>query len=54
LEHAVVASLVATGLAHRLNLGDDKLQTVAMAGLFHDVGKLYIPLRQDSCPTCLM
>lgn len=42
LEHAVVTSLVAASVARGLNLGEDKLQTVATAGLFHDVGKLYI------------
>lgn len=42
LQHHILASLLASGLARKLGLDDDKLQTVATAGLFHDVGELYI------------
>lgn len=42
LGHYVVASLLSAGIARQLNLNEDKLQNVATAGLFHDVGKLYI------------
>ena len=42
LQHYILAGLLASSLARQLNLADDKQQTVATAGLFHDVGKLYI------------
>lgn len=42
LQHYILASLLASGLARKLNLSEDNQRTVATAGLFHDVGKLYI------------
>ena len=42
LQHYILASLLASGLAGKLNLDEGQQRTVAIAGLFHDVGKLYI------------
>jgi len=42
LQHYILAGLLASSLARKLNLGEDSQRTVATAGLFHDVGKLYI------------
>jgi len=42
LQHYILVSLLASDLARKLNLGEDSQRTVATAGLFHDVGKLYI------------
>lgn len=42
LQHCIVASLVAAGLGRKLRLNEDRLLSLATAGLFHDVGKLYI------------
>lgn len=43
LEHAVVASLLAMGLAHKLeSAATGKQRVLCVAGLMHDVGELYI------------
>lgn len=42
LQHYIVASLVAASVARKLDLSEERLQAAASAGLFHDVGKLYI------------
>lgn len=42
LQHYILVSLLASGLARKLSLDEGNLQTVATAGLLHDVGELYI------------
>jgi len=42
LQHAVLVSLVAVYLAQRCGLGMNDQNTVALAGLLHDIGELYI------------
>jgi len=41
-EHAVAVCVVATSLAVRAGLPDSALATVALTGLIHDIGELYI------------
>ncbi len=48
LEHAVGVAMLAMGLARRLHAGDvERQRTLAIAGLVHDVGELYLD------PQCL-
>lgn len=42
LGHYLVVTLVAIALANQLRLDDGRRQTIAIAGLFHDIGELYI------------
>lgn len=43
LEHAVAVSLLAMGLHHRVDPGNGEgIKTAMVAGLYHDVGELYI------------
>lgn len=42
LAHSVMVSLVAVCLAKKMGLGENEQSTVALAGLLHDIGELYI------------
>lgn len=42
MAHSVMVSLVSICLGKKMNLSDDELTTVALAGLLHDIGELYI------------
>lgn len=42
LAHSVMVSLVSVCLAKKMGLGESEQSTVALAGLLHDIGELYI------------
>lgn len=42
LEHCVMVSLVSVCLANRMGLGEKEQKVIALAGLLHDIGELYI------------
>jgi HD-GYP domain-containing protein (c-di-GMP phosphodiesterase class II) len=42
LKHSVMVSLIAICLAKKMGLSDDDQASVALAGLLHDIGELYI------------
>ena len=42
-EHSVNVGVLAVSFGHTLGLGTAELEILGMAGLFHDVGKTYVP-----------
>jgi hypothetical protein len=42
LRHSVLATLTALAMGIKLNLNDSTLSSLAMAGILHDVGELYV------------
>lgn len=47
LNHAILVTLIARSIAHNMNLSQQELSHLTIAGLLHDIGELYVSVPQS-------